>query len=217
MSDRKLRKSTQEATEKTKNRLEARKSVRELKQQRSTYSELIANQERELSELADASDTQGASVDSHEGSDEVFDFEENSSAEEYLDPLKAVRSPPPQVPLRSEVTKVRSTPSPGSWSTSINTFFPEGCVLTPRILPPLPSSGSAVLPPVGLESISEVSNEEQELNKSIAMDDQAFNPLMISIRREIFSVEQKIKCFTTAHVSLDLKEEIPARLEKIDD
>ena len=40
---------------------------------------------------------------------------------------------------------------------------------------------------------------------------------MISIQREIFSVEQKIKCFTTAHVNLDLKEEIPARLEKIDD
>ena len=70
MSDRKLRKSTQEATEKTKNRLEARKSVRELKQQRSTYSELIANQEKELSEL----DTQGVSEDSHEGSDEVFDL-----------------------------------------------------------------------------------------------------------------------------------------------
>ena len=101
MSDKNLRKSTQEASEKTKNRLEARKSVRELKQQHSTYSELIANEERELSELADASDTQGASEDSHEGSDEVFDFKDNSSAEEYLDPLKAVRSPPPQVPVRS--------------------------------------------------------------------------------------------------------------------
>ena len=48
------------------------------------------------------------------------------------------------------------------------------------------------------------------------MDDQAFNPLMISIRREIFNVEQKMKGFTAAHVSLDLKEEIAARLEKID-
>ena len=149
MSDRELRKSTQKASKETKNRLEARKSVRELKQQRSTYRELIANEEREISELADASDTQGASENSDEGSDEVFNIEENSSAEEYLDPLKAVRSPPPQVPVRSEVTQVRSTPSPGSWSTSINTFFPEGCVLTPRILPPLPSSGSAALPPVG--------------------------------------------------------------------
>ena len=61
MSDRELRKSTQKASKETKNRLEARKSVRELKQQRSTYRELIANEEREISELADASDTQGAS------------------------------------------------------------------------------------------------------------------------------------------------------------
>ena len=88
MSDRELRKSTQKASKETKNRLEARKSVRELKQQRSTYRELIANEEREISELADASDTQGASENSDEGSDEVFNIEENSSADEYLDPLK---------------------------------------------------------------------------------------------------------------------------------
>ena len=124
MSDRELRKSTQKASKETKNRLEARKSVRELKQQRSTYRELIANEEREISELADASDTQGASENSDEGSDEVFGNEENSSAEEYLDPLKAVRSPPPQVPVRSEVTQVRSTPSPGSWSTSVKHILP---------------------------------------------------------------------------------------------
>ena len=48
------------------------------------------------------------------------------------------------------------------------------------------------------------------------MDTETFNPLMISIRREIFNVEQKMKGFTAAHVSLDLKEEIAARLEKID-
>ena len=185
MSDRELRKSTQKASEETRNRSEARV----LKKKSSTSPNLIDTEERELSGTADNSDTQGASNIGQEGSDEVFDIDENIPAEEHLDPL--------------------------SWSTSVNTFFPEGCVVTPRILPPLPPSGSVALPPVGLESISEVSNEEQDrINQSIAMDDQAFNPLMISIRREIFSVEQKIKCFTTAHVSLDLKEEIPARLEK---
>ena len=49
------------------------------------------------------------------------------------------------------------------------------------------------------------------------MDAETFKHQMISIRREIFSVEQKMKCFTTSDVSLDLKEEIPARLQQIDE
>ena len=53
MSDRKLRKSTQEASEKTKYRLEARSSRRELKKLSSSYSELLEIEERELSEVAD--------------------------------------------------------------------------------------------------------------------------------------------------------------------
>ena len=59
--------------------------------------------------------------------------------------------------------------------------------------------------------------DQERINESTAMDAETFQPLMVSIRREIFSVEQKIKCFTTSDVSLDLKEEIPSRLEKIDE
>ena len=188
MSDRELRKSTQKASEETRNRSEARV----LKKKSSTSPNLIDTEERELSGTADNSDTQGASNIGQEGSDEVFDIDENIPAEEHLDPL--------------------------SWSTSVNTFFPEGCIVTPRILPPLPPSGSVALPPVGLESISEVSNEEQDrINQSTAMDAETFNPLLTSARREVFIVEQKIRAYTTAHVSVDLKEEIPARLKNIDD
>ena len=49
-----------------------------------------------------------------------------------------------------------------------------------------------------------------------AMDDATFNHLIISVRREVFNVEQKIKGFTPAHVNLDLKDEVSSRLEKID-
>ena len=117
---------------------------------------------------------------------EVFEDNEESSAEDYIDPLKAVRSPPPQPPSKSESIKGRPAVSPRSWSTSINTFFPEDCVCSPLIHP-------------------------------AGMDAETFNPLMISIRREIHNVEQKIKGFTAAHVRLDLKEEVSTRLEKIDD
>ena len=101
MSDRELRKSTQKASEETRNRSEARV----LKKKSSTSPNLIDTEERELSETADNSDTQGASNIGQEGSDEVFDIDENIPAEEHLDPL--------------------------SWSTSVNTFFPDGCVVTP--------------------------------------------------------------------------------------
>ena len=50
----------------------------------------------------------------------------------------------------------------------------------------------------------------------MAMDEEAFNALLISLRREVFRVEQKIKSFGPDDVSLDLKDEIPDRLEKID-
>ena len=115
---------------------------------------------------------------------EVFEDNEESSAEDYIDPLKAVRSPPPQPPSQSESIEGRPAVSPRSWSTSINTFFPEDCVRSPLIHP-------------------------------AGMDAETFNPLMISIRREIHNVEQKIKGFTAAHVRLDLKEEVSTRLEKL--
>ena len=82
MSDRKLRKSTQEASEKTKYRLEARSSRRELKKLSSSYSELLAIEERELSEVADNMYTQGNSETSREGFVEVFEDDEGRSGED---------------------------------------------------------------------------------------------------------------------------------------
>ena len=49
------------------------------------------------------------------------------------------------------------------------------------------------------------------------MDEETFNALLISLRHEVFRVELKVKDFCPDHVCLDLKDEIPARLEKIDD
>ena len=48
------------------------------------------------------------------------------------------------------------------------------------------------------------------------MEAETFNPLMISVRRDVFSVQQEIDSFTAEHVSLDLKDEIPTRLNQID-
>ena len=49
-----------------------------------------------------------------------------------------------------------------------------------------------------------------------AMDDATFNPLIMSVRREVFNVEQNTKGFTPIHVSLHFKEEITTRLKEID-
>ena len=58
MSDRDLRKSTIKATEETKSREEARHSKQLLKKQRAVYSELIAEQEREIPESSDSQSNQ---------------------------------------------------------------------------------------------------------------------------------------------------------------
>ena len=48
------------------------------------------------------------------------------------------------------------------------------------------------------------------------MEAETFNPLIISVRRDAFSVQQEIDSFTAEHVSLDLKDEVPTRLNQID-
>ena len=116
-------------------------------------------------------------------------------------------------------------PSPSTWST-LNQFFPEDCIRTPIIHPPLPTtSGRSINLSPKLPSIVEDEVFEPPLEELIpaerrtvptAMDDATFNPLIISVRREVFNVEQKIKGFTPAHVNLDLKEELSARLKEID-
>ena len=47
------------------------------------------------------------------------------------------------------------------------------------------------------------------------MDEEAFNAIMISLRREVFRVEQKIKSFGPEDVCLNLKDEIPTSLKEI--
>ena len=47
------------------------------------------------------------------------------------------------------------------------------------------------------------------------MDEEAFNALLISLRREVFRVEQKIKSFGPDDVCLELKDEISTCLKEI--
>ena len=226
MSDRNLRKSTIKASEETKSREESRHSRKQLKKQRAVYSELISEQEREIHELSDPQPSQGATggeeIDRNIESDEE---DPETSSDEYIDPLKAVKSP-----LQRPVATPRSgttTPSPSTWST-INQFFPEGCVRTPIIHPPLPTtSGRSTNLSPRLASIIEDEVFEPPLEASTpaehqrteprAMDEETFNPLMISIRREIYNVELKIMSFCPDDVCLEVKEEIPSRLKEIDE
>ena len=222
MSDRDLRKSTIKATEETKSREEARHSKQQLKKQRAVYSELIAEQEREIPESSDSQSSQAA-TGAEEIDRNIESDDEESSSDEYVDPLKAVKSPAKE-PVATP--KSGTTPSPSTWST-INQFFPEGCVRTPIIHPPLPTASgrSSNLSP-RLASIVEdevfeppleaSTPAEHQSTVSTAMDDATFNPLIISVRREVFNVEQNIKGFTPAHVNLDFKEEITTRLKEID-
>ena len=134
MSDRDLRKSTIKATEETKSREEARHSRYQLKKQRAVYSELIAEQEREIPESSDSQSSQAA-TGAEEIDRNIESDDEESSSDEYVDPLKAVKSPAKE-PVATP--KLGTTPSPSTWST-INQFFPEGCVRNPIIHPPLPT------------------------------------------------------------------------------
>ena len=173
MSDRELRKSTREASEKTNIRQEARQNAKQSKKQKSVYSELIATVEKEISE-AEASGVRilSDSGESTEAIQEVGDADGDSSSDEYVDPLKAVKSPvKPIVSSRSEeLNQPGPTPSPGTWSTSVNQFFPEGCIRTPIVPPPSFSSsvGSNLPSPIlNLENIIEEPLEEEVFDANI--------------------------------------------------
>ena len=106
MSDRNLRKSTIKASEETKRREESRHSRKQLKKQHAVYSELISEQEREIHELSDPEPSQGATggeeIDRNIESDEE---DPETSSDEYIDPLKAVKSP-----LQRPVVRIREQP-----------------------------------------------------------------------------------------------------------
>ena len=123
MTDRNLRKSTLDASERRKQREEARQLLKDIKKRRAAYSDVIEATVAQLS---------GLEVVAEEDSESVFlEDDGESSADEYIDPLKAVKSPEAGVLQRKDSFVQRPTPSPGEWST-VNTFFPEGCVISPR-------------------------------------------------------------------------------------
>ena len=123
MTDRNLRKTTLDASERRKQREEARHLLKAIKKCRAAYSDVIEETVAQLS---------GLEVITEDNSESVFlENDGDSSAEEYIDPLKAVISPETGILQRKDSFVQRPTPSPGEWST-VNTFFPEGCVISPR-------------------------------------------------------------------------------------
>ena len=105
MSDRELRKSTRNASERVKQRQEARELLKEIKKRRSTYSEVIIETENQVSELEEtANSSLNKTLD--------WDFE-NSDFEddEEIEPLQAAKSPENSV-ISQRDTHVRHSPSP---------------------------------------------------------------------------------------------------------
>jgi len=94
----------------------------------------------------------------------------------------------------------------------VNLIFPEGCVRTLHNLPPLPpvSRGSTTAPKI-VDTFKDSNASDTDIEHQIALkgvDDETFNLLMISMKREIFDVEHKIKSFGEDDVCLALKDEI---------
>ena len=181
MSDRKLRKSTLNASERVKQREETRNLLIEIKRRRAVYSGAI-----------DEIETQIDDIETAPTADPVDDVDD-SSADEYIDPLKAVKSPR-KVVLDSEVSNVqRSSSCPDSaWSTQ-NQFFPEGCVTTPILLAPGTSNVCSLRPSIpsprlALRSILERETDEvfeeegenlEEVREEEVFDKQEENPRVI--------------------------------------
>ena len=135
MSDRELRKSTRDASERLKQRQEAKQLLTEIKTRRTAYSEAITEAENQISELQEAADTSlNKTLD--------WDFENSDSEDdEEIEPLQAAKSPESSV-ISQRDTQFRHPPSPRNWSTSVNKFFPDNCEVTPVIPAPTQSSGS---------------------------------------------------------------------------
>ena len=79
MTDRKLRKSTLDASERRKQREEARQLLKDIKKRRAAYSGVIEETVAQLS---------GLEVITEDNSESVFlEDDDESSADEYIDPL----------------------------------------------------------------------------------------------------------------------------------
>ena len=158
MSDRQLRKSTLNASERLKQRQETKQLLKDIKKRRTAYSEAITESEQEISQL------EKSTISNPSSDTEDWVLEISDSDDEYIDPLRAVKSPN-KSSLPSEGSQIQGhSPSPGSWS-QVNQFFPEGCVTTPVVLPgPSPTSRSVTQslpsPRLNLETIVEVERDE---------------------------------------------------------
>ena len=151
MSDRELRKSTRDASERRKQREEARELLKEIKKRRASYPEVIAELDAQIdeSEVVSNSSLLSNPLD--------WDFENSESESEFIEPLRVVESPEKNN-LPSEASQTQGhSPSPGSWST-VNQFFPDGCVTTPVVIPGPSSTSRSVTqslpsPRLNLETI----------------------------------------------------------------
>ena len=176
MSDRQLRKSTLNASERLKQRQETKQILKDIEKRRTAYSEAITESEQEISQL-EKSNISNPSSDTEDWVLEISD-----SDDEYIDPLRAVKSPN-KSSLPSEGSQIQGhSPSPGCWS-QVNQFFPDGCVTTPV---PGPSSTSRSIthslpsPRLNLETIVEAERDEvfdqQKDSSGEAFDSQIENP-----------------------------------------
>ena len=158
MSDRQLRMSTLNASERLKQRQETKKILKDIKKRRTAYSEAITESEQEISQLEKST----TSIPSSDAEDWVLELSDSDN--EYIDPLGAVKSPN-KSSLPSEGSQIQgNSPSPRNWSTKVNQFFPDGCVSTPVIPGPSSSSRSVThslpSPRLNLETIVEAERDE---------------------------------------------------------
>ena len=86
MSDRELRKSTRDASERRKQREEARQLLKVIKERRASYPEVIAELDAQIeeSEVVSNSSLLSNSID--------WDFENSDSESECIEPLRVVES-----------------------------------------------------------------------------------------------------------------------------
>ena len=176
MSDRELRKSTKSASERVKLREETRNFLKEIKKRRAAYSGAIDEIETQIDDIESASTA------------DPVDDDDDSSADEYVDPLKAVKSPR-KVVLESEVSYGhRSSSCPDTpWSTH-NQFFPEGCVTTPVFLAPSTSNLDSSRPSLPSPRLALKKIVEEETDEVFEQEDEN---LEVEVREEVFDNQEE--------------------------
>ena len=218
MSDRELRKSTRDASERRKQREETRELLKEIKKRRASYPEVIAELDAQIdeSEVVSNSSLLSNPVD--------WDFENSDSESEFIEPLRVVESPE-KSNLPSEASQTQGhSPSPGSWST-VNKFFPDGCEITPvnQVLSSTSRSVAHSLPSprLNLEPIVETELDEvfdQQQQNPSNMDADTYKGKLLLIKSEIAKVDRKWQAYTKDDVEVVIDpSECLAKLQKVED